>query len=765
MIPTVKSALFICLTVAVAAAVRCVLPDPRSAAGPSKPDETTGPVIIVTVSPKFHGKLLGSDKKSPAQGAVATLRSTDFLAKTPAASPAKRSQSASDFIRSALSDCNGVYSFDSIPQGMYCIEGRAGLGGACVFIDSIKVVSSTGNDTIPTCALDPPSTIRDSIPGYTDSIPAYLRVFGLGICARPDSNGIVTLSDIPQGTFVLRFSIIQEDEKSYDVTVTVRTDSARTIPIFDSPFHSVAFDGNGNTDEREPVEKQWYRTGDTVIVPGNTFTTTRPGDIFIGWNTRKDGGGDSCRPGDRIVIKTANLMYFARWSTPPTSLILISNGNGTVSVNDSVSTGITYSIRAVPAEGFMFAGWKVTKGTAIIADSNAAVTTAALTASRVTIEGSFSLSSFTKEYTFDSLKGYITPQTFSVRQTDDRGYVAAGTMYGYSDNAAQASGAPARTFIFLLKTDEKGTLEWKRVYNADAGFTRGYCVRQTGEGGYIVVGESNVGGGGDFNVIAIKTHPDGTPEWMRTFGGGGYDHGYAVEQTADRGFIISGKTDSLSGAGAIFIVKTDQSGVVTWQRTYDFKGNGNSIIQTSEGGYMVTGLSNENSGYGILLKINALGDILWLKSYWGLAEAKSVRQADDGGYFLMGSTVNKTGYVLKARPTGDSVWTNFITDLPANEFNVKSGEATRDGGCIISGQKYTPSDDQKSVTFLAKTDAAGKTAWVRLIGSGYGYLHLGALGNSVQETGEGGFILAGHREGYGVMPVVLIKTDANGNVK
>ncbi len=82
-------------------------------------------------------------------------------------------------------------------------------------------------------------------------------------------------------------------------------------------------------------------------------------------------------------------------------------------------------------------------------------------------------------------------------------------------------------------------------------------------------------------------------EWQKTFGGSGFDIAYSAQQTSEGGYIIAGETDSSDGDvssnnGNIdyWIVKTDQNGLLEWEKTYggSHRDNAKAIIQTNAGG-------------------------------------------------------------------------------------------------------------------------------------------------------------------------------------
>jgi hypothetical protein len=130
---------------------------------------------------------------------------------------------------------------------------------------------------------------------------------------------------------------------------------------------------------------------------------------------------------------------------------------------------------------------------------------------------------------------------------------------------------------------------WNKTYGGENS-EYAYFVQQTSDNGYILAG-STYSSGTEFDMWLVKTDSSGNMQWNKTYGGSLDEEAYAVRQTSDGGYIITGFTDSFSDNRDIWIIKTDSSGNVEWSQTYGGtrEDEAYAVQQTSDGGYIIAG--------------------------------------------------------------------------------------------------------------------------------------------------------------------------------
>ncbi len=350
---------------------------------------------------------------------------------------------------------------------------------------------------------------------------------------------------------------------------------------------------------------------------------------------------------------------------------------------------------------------------------------------------------------------------FSVQQTSDGGYIVAG---------GTASFGAGWEDIILIKTASNGNISWAKTYGGTH-YDHASSVRQTSDGGYIVAGYTWSFGAGYSDIFLIKTASNGNISWAKTYGGTYWDGASSVQQTSDGGYIVAGFTASF-GAGDydIFLIKTDANGNVQWAKTYggtawDWA---YSVQQTSDGGYIVAG-GTASFGAGsrdfFLIKTDANGNLQWAKTYGGtnVDVASSVQQTSDGGYIVAGGTDSFGAgsgdiILIKTASNGNISWAK--TYGGANQDWAFSVQQTSDGGYIVAGETRSFGAGSGDI-ILIKTASNGNISWAKTYG-GTNY----DRASSVRQTSDGGYIVAGWTLSFGAgnEDVFLIKTDANGNI-
>ena len=348
-----------------------------------------------------------------------------------------------------------------------------------------------------------------------------------------------------------------------------------------------------------------------------------------------------------------------------------------------------------------------------------------------------------------------------MEQTADSGFVMVGGTTTYSSGQSD---------IWMIKTDAYGNQQWQKSKGGTE-FDFANMVRKTSDGGFIIAGlTTSYGAGGDDGYL-VKTDANGNTQWTQTYGDTGLQNFEAVVQTADGGYAAVGVTYT-NGTGYydIYLVKTNSSGVMQWQRnlgggSYEI---GNSIQIAPDGGYIIAGQSysyDSTSAY-YLLKTNSSGIEQWHKTFMSghLVEAHYVQNVPGGGYIMCGdadTTWNGFGetdlWVIRTNANGDSLWTKSYGGTKKD--GGKTIEPTSDGGYILAG--ITRSFGLINPDFYAvKIDSGGVIEWTQHYGTAYHDHAYRAL-----ETSDGGFAIAGYyRNQANALNFGLVKIGPGGGV-
>ncbi len=328
-----------------------------------------------------------------------------------------------------------------------------------------------------------------------------------------------------------------------------------------------------------------------------------------------------------------------------------------------------------------------------------------------------------------SFGGFSSDDCYSVKPTPDQGFILGGYTY--------STGAAGNGDFCLVKINSQGQLQWYQIYGGSAP-DQGYSVITTQDGGYALAGFTMSYGAGLSDMYLVKTDASGNLQWQRTYGTTGYDWAYSLQQTADGGFILGGDTGT--SYDDMYLVKTDSLGNMQWQQTYggayvDFC---YSVVPTTDGGYALGGKHSIVTGNSQmwLVKTNSTGELQWSRDFGGalLDNCNSLCQTYDGGYILGGSSTSFGSgdtdfYLVKTDSLGNHQWEHVY----GGEFGDICHEVllTPDQGYLLSG---TAGGNY----WVVKTDSSGNALWDQSFSYGSGDICF-----SMCQAADGIFLLGG----------------------
>jgi len=301
-------------------------------------------------------------------------------------------------------------------------------------------------------------------------------------------------------------------------------------------------------------------------------------------------------------------------------------------------------------------------------------------------------------------------------ETRDGNYIIGGTTGVLSAVNSDA---------FLIKLNNSGDTLWVKTYGLVPRSERCYNVKQTSDGGFIFCGWRYNSNGTTSDVYLVKTDSLGNQQWEKTFGGVNYEFGNSIEITSEGGYLIFGTTYSYGvGQYNMYLVKTDSLGNMLWQKTYggNLQDYGNSIIKANDGGYVLAGATyiSTDSVAGYLVKTDTSGVVQWEKRYRGPAkeeEFNSVKQLQNGDLVVcgdaQGDTLNYTYYGIakKLDANGSAIWEKqyeYFSILNTQHY-FYTMDTCHDGGFIMAGMTIdaTGGTTPANAMWLVKTDCMG----------------------------------------------------------
>lgn len=270
---------------------------------------------------------------------------------------------------------------------------------------------------------------------------------------------------------------------------------------------------------------------------------------------------------------------------------------------------------------------------------------------------------FTKNIDLGPGSNYVKGCT----KTFDGGFA----LTGYTDSRGNGYND-----VSLIKLNSTGDTSWIKTYGGTQA-DGGYSISQNVDSGFIITGRT-----GSFNVqnedfYIIRTDVNGDTLWTRTFGFTNGDFASAGKETSDGGFVVAGTSwDTIAGNYDIYLIKYDSLGNLIWDKrlkqNYENTASGLEVLQ--DGKMAISGTIWDGIGYNAyLILTNNVGDTLWTKEFGFPNHSEqiySLALTNDGGYLMSGSTddVVSVAYLLKVDSLGDLL--NTVPTLSENRSYI-----------------------------------------------------------------------------------------------
>ena len=331
-------------------------------------------------------------------------------------------------------------------------------------------------------------------------------------------------------------------------------------------------------------------------------------------------------------------------------------------------------------------------------------------------------------------------------------------------------GVEAIALTSLVHAQDNREERWEFIFDGGTA-DNGRAVQITPDGGYLVIGDTNIRGTENVDVFVVKLTPYGNRLWRCILGGSKEDRARDVQVTADGSYLIVGETTS-QGAGNrdAWIIKLNAQCAQEWERTFggpEEERFSSCIILPDQSIVLAGQTTSKGAGFSDawILKLDPQGNLLWEMTFGEMKEdrAQVVRQTADGGFIVAGDTishgkVNRDMWLFKLDAHGKLQWERTFGGH--DEEQVRDLQLTQDGGFILVGDTESQGAG-KHDAWIIKTDAQGELLWEQTFGGTED-----DEASAIQPLPDGGYIVAGATEsqGTGKRDAWLLTLDPQGKL-
>lgn len=287
-----------------------------------------------------------------------------------------------------------------------------------------------------------------------------------------------------------------------------------------------------------------------------------------------------------------------------------------------------------------------------------------------------------------------------------------------------------------------------------------HCVITTSDGGYLIVGQTDISGTYDFFLHKVTNN--GGTQWFKTYGNNGVQNGESIKviEASDGSFLVSGREDNASFNAVLF--KVDNQGNFLWKRKILSGGNDQflDVIETSTGDYICVGTTNSfgSSSSCLVVKFSLNGTILLNRVFSrpGVQHAKEIIEKSNGNFVIFGTNPTVSGGLMfEITPSFNVVWAKSYTSNNLIHFGNAIQKAN--GNFVIVGFTDISVTGGSRENILVEIDSLGVPVWSRIYGTG-----VNERGADIALTVDNEIIFTSGGYNNSTSDLLCIKTDSVG---
>ena len=294
------------------------------------------------------------------------------------------------------------------------------------------------------------------------------------------------------------------------------------------------------------------------------------------------------------------------------------------------------------------------------------------------------------------------------------------------------------------------TTSFQHLVNGPLGTdnSQGTKIALSSDGGYLVAGGINTSTSGFASWMPKITKTDMTGDVIYSTQINVTGLIWDIIENTSGNCVAIGTVSSGPTSGNIFLVEVNSCGVVQWLREFGngFTSEAKSLIQTSDGGYLIAGTTQtstaSSSRRATLWKTFVTGNLSWVQCYGSIQTAGlEAIQTSDGGFILSGSNGSSlpNPYVVKTTNTGAVTW-GYYYQLGIESSNQGQGAGIRQlsGGDYVVFNKAVGSGGRR--IGIMKLDATGNVTLNKAFSinadANYGTTQTSTYGGTITSNGE-----------------------------